>query len=200
MDNYDHAWELALLADGRIVIAGTSGDGPPNGFDMAVWKYLPDGSRDASFGTNGFASPVIPDRYAMIYAMDVQADGDILVGGQARTTMNQNHFLLARLQNELTTSITERSGNLPVEAFPNPAVAGSTVQLRIEAEAGNVERIELYTTDGRMVHSYSGPLAHTTLGTALGIPSDLAPGIYHVALVQRDTRSTTTLIITDRNF
>ena len=194
MDNYDHAWELSLLADGKIVIAGTSGQGPPNGFDMAVWKYLPDGSRDITFGTGGFSSPVIPNRYAMIYAMDVQADGAILVGGQARTTANVNHFLLARLQNNITSSVAEVT-DAQAFAFPNPARAGTVVNVDLHA-VKDLQGIALYTADGRLVRTYSG-LQRATGGSMLALPTELAPGVYHIAVQYTGGRSTTSLVITD---
>lgn len=59
---------------------------------MAVWKYVADGSRDITFGTDGVAQHQLDGYYAMINAMEVQADGKILIGGQARTFTNQNYF------------------------------------------------------------------------------------------------------------
>ena len=103
LDDFDYASNLTLQDDGRIVMAGSSGDGPPNGFDLVVWKYMADGTPDISFGNNGFAQHVIPGYYTMIYAMEMQADGKVLIGGQARTTVNDNFFFIARLENDITS-------------------------------------------------------------------------------------------------
>ncbi|MBL0126468.1 MAG: hypothetical protein IPP83_03205, partial [Flavobacteriales bacterium] len=197
LDTFDFAAMVKVLSDGTIVMAGTSGVGPPNGFDMAVWKYLPDGTRDNSFGSNGLAAPVIPDRYAMIYGMDIQADGKILVGGQARTTVNVNNFLIARLQNDISNSVADPSGVDQAVAFPNPASAGSFVNLPLTEAIHPGARIELYTADGRRVSSYPAQqLARTAQGVSIQLPTDVAPGIYQLAIEQRDHRSATTIIIT----
>ncbi len=147
LDDFDYAWDMALEADGRIIMAGTSGDGPPNGFDLAVWKYLPDGTPDNTFGDNGLAMHVIPDYYTMIYALDVQADGKILIGGQARTTVNQNYFFTARLQNDLPNGISVQAvGDSPV-ICPNPF----NEQLSIHAVDGAVPvRVQLFSATGQL--------------------------------------------------
>ncbi|MCC6938284.1 MAG: hypothetical protein IT226_08685 [Flavobacteriales bacterium] len=196
LNNFDLASNVSWISDGTIIMAGSSGVGPPNGFDMAVWKYLPDGTRDNSFGTNGLAAPVIPDRYAMINAMEVQADGRILVGGQARTTVNVNNFLIARLQNDITNSVAELSSVDQAYTFPNPASAGSTVTVQLDNALQPIARIELYAADGRRIHSYSvQQLARTAQGVSIQLPTDVAPGIYQLAFGQPGARSTSTIII-----
>lgn len=197
LDTFDYAAMVKVLTDGTIVMAGTSGDGPPNGFDMAVWKYLADGTRDNSFGTNGLAAPVIPNRYAMIYGMDVQVDGKILIGGQARTTMNQNHFLIARLQNDITSSVAEQTGGDHTTAFPNPATAGSlvTVQLPETVRAGT--RIDLFAADGQLVRSYTtSQFQRTAQGAAIQLPADIATGVHRLTIEHSGSRTNVSIIVT----
>ena len=77
---------LALLPDGRIFVAGSSSFRPP-GADSAVVvaRYLPDGSPDPSFGTNGkvvdkFGTGITEDgisAYSRAFAL--QADGKMVV-------------------------------------------------------------------------------------------------------------------------
>ncbi len=70
----EEALAVALGPDGSIVVAGYSG------FDatMALARYLPDGSLDASFGSGGIVSGAVPGR---LYAVAVQPDGRIVVAG-----------------------------------------------------------------------------------------------------------------------
>ncbi|MBK7086146.1 MAG: hypothetical protein IPH53_16370 [Flavobacteriales bacterium] len=134
--DFDYAWNVELQADGKIIIAGTSGVGPPNGFDLAVWKYASDGTADAAFGTNGLAHYAIGDYYTMIYGLDVQADGKILIGGQARTANNENYFFTARLQNDIASGLANASAPAEALVFPNPASVGSMVISAARAQCG----------------------------------------------------------------
>jgi len=53
----DQAYAMALLSDGRMVVAGSSENG--DDADLALARYMPDGSLDPSFGGDG---TVITDR------------------------------------------------------------------------------------------------------------------------------------------
>lgn len=75
------AYDVALMPDGRIVSAGTSFTTGQNGFDVAVVRYLPDGSFDTAFSTDGkvtFSWSITAD---IGYALCLQPDGGVLVGG-----------------------------------------------------------------------------------------------------------------------
>src|SRR5712671_4892187 len=50
----DRAWDVALHSDGKIVAVGQTGG--PGGSDVALTRYNPDGSLDASFGAGGRVS------------------------------------------------------------------------------------------------------------------------------------------------
>ncbi len=198
LDDYDYASNMALQADGKIVIAGTSGDGPPNGFDMAVWKYMPDGTPDNTFGNNGLAAHVIPDYYAMIYALELQADGKILIGGQARTTVNQNYFFTVRLENDLANATREVAGATGAQAFPNPAAAGSEVTVYSTQEIQPGARLGLFAANGHLVHTYQvHQLQRDARSHTFRLPADITPGIYQLICEQDGTHLTSTIHITN---
>ena len=122
LDNYDVAEGVLIQEDGKIIMAGTSGMGPPNSFDMAVWKYNADGSPDVTFGTNGLSSPTLSGFYVMGHEVAIQADGKLVIPGQVRTPNNVNHFFISRLHNSLlgdvynaTFTVTDNSTGLPIE-------------------------------------------------------------------------------------
>jgi uncharacterized delta-60 repeat protein len=54
------ATAVALQADGKIVVAGTSIEPDTGGSEFAVARYNPHGSLDASFGSGGITTTVIP--------------------------------------------------------------------------------------------------------------------------------------------
>lgn len=75
---YTQGGEVALQADGKIIMAGVSNSG------LAVARYNTDGSLDASFGTNGklMANAGIGN----VQSVAVQADGKILIAGSSYTS------------------------------------------------------------------------------------------------------------------
>lgn len=67
----------ALQPDGKIVVAGHAG------LSLGVARFLPDGSLDPGFGEgDGISTIRIPRMRAQAHAIDVLADGRILIGGQ----------------------------------------------------------------------------------------------------------------------
>jgi uncharacterized delta-60 repeat protein len=80
----DLANAVALEADGKLVVAGTTYIN--NDFsdeDFAIARYNVDGSLDASFGNNGKVTTDFPGLAAVISAVVVQPDGKIVVAGGA---------------------------------------------------------------------------------------------------------------------
>ncbi len=194
--NFDYACNLALMPDGKIVMAGTSGEGPPGSFDQAIWKYLPDGLRDASFGDNGLSHVVIPGHSTMIYGMAVQADGKVLIGGQARTPSVENHFYVARFSNDLTTGISTSAPVHPLVVFPDPATVGGTVWLEGDADLQPDARISLYGPDGRTVLSTTACLLRQDgKRVEITLPAVLAAGTYQLHIQQQGSRRSASLIL-----
>ena len=73
----DHATDIAVEPDGSLVVAGYC-DGVS--YPLELVRYLPDGSRDANFGDDGVVGGTSSTPLSG-YALAVQADGKILVGG-----------------------------------------------------------------------------------------------------------------------
>jgi len=68
---FDQANCMALLPDGKLVVAGTSGT-------VKVVRYLPNGVIDQTFGTNGWIGL---DGNRQLAALDVLEDGSLLLCG-----------------------------------------------------------------------------------------------------------------------
>lgn len=71
---------MALQPDGKIIVAGGKDVG--NGeYDPVVFRFLPNGSLDASFGTGGKVVLALNNSYELPGAIALQADGKILSVG-----------------------------------------------------------------------------------------------------------------------
>jgi uncharacterized delta-60 repeat protein len=98
-DNFDTLVGAAINADGKIVTAGAADSGGFV-FDLALLRYNPDGSLDASFGTGGKVTLNVGPGNTDDLPQDlvVQTTGKILVvGGVAATAVGDDgDFLVAR--------------------------------------------------------------------------------------------------------
>ena len=136
--------DVAVLADGRILAAGSNADLPGaigGDTDVYLARFLPDGSYDATFGNGG---RVVADFGGLDSANRValQTDGRIVVAGT----------VLARFHPDGTpdTSFGGGDGIVPVPAG-STAFVGLDVQPdnRILASTGGTtRRVSRYTADG----------------------------------------------------
>jgi uncharacterized delta-60 repeat protein len=87
--NSERIASLVLQPDGRIVAGGQTAVG--HHADFAVFRYLPDGSFDETFGRGGVATFDFQGREDRVHAVALQSDGKILAVGQSEAD-----FALAR--------------------------------------------------------------------------------------------------------
>ncbi len=88
---------VAVQADGRIVAAGYSGTGASG--DFLVMRFLPDGSRDRSFGDRGVVLTDFGSSADAAFALAIQPDGKIVAGGETARRgppASGSEFALAR--------------------------------------------------------------------------------------------------------
>ncbi len=105
----ENIYGLVVLPDDKIVAAGYGSNGNtddgegnrwPN-YNLAVARYLPDGSPDVSFGGDGNVTYDF-GTIEVVYAVAVQADGKIIIGGTSANFFNEpleliEDFFLVRL-------------------------------------------------------------------------------------------------------
>lgn len=77
----DDARAVALQSDGKIIVVGMSRVGSTD--DFALVRYLPNGTVDTTFGTQGRATLDIGGGRDRAYAVAIQADNRIVVVGEA---------------------------------------------------------------------------------------------------------------------
>lgn len=76
---YDWAYAAAVQPDGKIVAAGVSNGAADH--DFALIRYQRDGSIDSSFGNSGKVTTDFKASFDWAYALLLQPDGKIVVGG-----------------------------------------------------------------------------------------------------------------------
>jgi uncharacterized delta-60 repeat protein len=93
--DYDAANDVAIQKDGKIVLVGEGGDS-----DNAVvlLRLNEDGSDDPSFGTqgNGQVKTEITAENDIAYAVAIQSDGKIVIGGTSKSINTQPKSFIAR--------------------------------------------------------------------------------------------------------
>ncbi len=119
----DVATSVAIQLDGKIVAAGSSYSGAQPQSDYALVRYGPDGTLDATFGTDGKAiTPVAPGTGAdSLNDIVIQPDGRIVAAGESASDVS-----LARLNSDgsLDTSFNG-TGTVLTDLGPNFSVANA---------------------------------------------------------------------------
>jgi uncharacterized delta-60 repeat protein len=97
--------DLALQADGRLVLVGTEDATVPPSFpgtttELLVVRLEADGDPDPTFGTDGFADEGISGQRDAANAVALQTDGRIVVAGKAKSL--NSDFAVARFDSDGT--------------------------------------------------------------------------------------------------
>jgi uncharacterized delta-60 repeat protein len=187
----------ALQPDDKIVIAGTTSSpgSPGNGltesneatWDLAVLRYNPDGSPDATFGTGGHVTGHFGSAlYGAAEGVALQADGKILVAGYAspRYEIRQD-FALARYNPDGSldtgfgsggTVLTDFGGaidkarSVAVQADGKIVVAGFAEDLSSPASIG----VARYNPDGSPDATFGSAGKVTTPTAGSGVTATVA--------------------------
>jgi len=171
---------VALQPDGRIVVAGMSGGiTGPDVFTTA--RYLPNGTRDATFGADGVATLQFFGDSSDANAIAIQADGDIVVGGEAHDLNGggRTNFALARFTSSgvpdktfgtggAVTNFPGRYGGIINSVLLQPD--GRIIAGGEDATEPNGLILERYNPDGTLDGSFG---TGGTIISSLGAP---APG------------------------
>ncbi len=107
---------VAIQADQKIVVAGTYGSNT----DWVVTRYLPSGQLDPTFGVSGVQIFNFGFSYEECFAVAVQPDGKLLLGGQG----NGDYALLRLLPNGQPDATFNSTGRV---SFSFGAGNGSTI-------------------------------------------------------------------------
>lgn len=106
---YDWAYAVAVQPDGKILTAGVSNAGGTH--DFALVRYHRDGSLDTGFGSGGTVTTDFGDSYDWAYALVLQPDGGIVLGGVSDASGSRD-FALARYRPDGTLDKSFGAGGL----------------------------------------------------------------------------------------
>jgi uncharacterized delta-60 repeat protein len=121
----DEAYAVALAPDGKIVVAGATGDLVPD--NIAVVRFSKDGKPDKTFGKNGV---VVTDSELgddIARAVIVQEDGKIVVGGNVAPGDGNDNFGIVRYTTKGTVDTTFGKKGFVSTAFPGDKAWGQAM-------------------------------------------------------------------------
>ncbi len=157
---FDSGQDLVLQPDGKIVIAGQGQDDLGNSY-FAAARYLPSGTPDPGFGTDGIAT-VDAGIHESAYAVALQPDGGIVMAGGDALNSGNDEFSLARLLPDGTVDLNFGDGGRIGTDFGRPL----DVALAVVAQP-----------DGRVIAAGASAnpgsdfaLARYVTGTVVGVP------------------------------
>src|SRR5262249_14356741 len=109
---YSEIRALAIQTDGKIVAGGDIGS------NLAVVRYNPHGTPDPAFGNNGVATVAIGQSSDRGYGVALQADGKIVIVGQADGGNTTSEIELARFTAAGTLDTTFGNGGTVLTNLP----------------------------------------------------------------------------------
>lgn len=112
----DELFAMALQTDGKIVAVGRRTMVGARDLDIAVVRYLSDGSLDTAFGAGGATYLNLGDN-DVARAVAVQADGKIVVAGSAYRGITNHDFVVARFNTDGTPDASFGTGGYVTTDF-----------------------------------------------------------------------------------
>ena len=168
---------IALQADGKILLAGSSGT---SSSDFVLARYTSSGTLDTTFGSAGLATANV-DVYDQVSSVTVQTDGKILVGG---TSMNGSSadFSLVRFNSDGgLDSLFGTAGKVSTSVYHSDQATSISVQTDGKILLGGYSTgcnsdfaLLRYTSNGSLDTSFDGD---GKLTTAFGSNGDNANSV-----------------------
>ncbi|HSI96502.1 MAG: hypothetical protein ACAH09_13185 [Methylophilaceae bacterium] len=129
----DEGSSIVLQPDGKILVAGTSGNLSGTGDDFALVRYNSDGSLDNTFDIDGKVTTTLGNAYEGGKEIIMQADGKILVGGfTGLFNAGENDFAVVRYNSDGSLDTTFGNDGKVVTEFG--ALGGSGAGIAVQAD------------------------------------------------------------------
>lgn len=184
--------DVKVQPDNKIVVGGTSGFGGQGPRDFAVWRYLPNGTPDNTFGTNGFASAPIGIDFQDANGMALQADGKIVLAGKSSNGTNID-MAVVRYLGDIANAIDNTSTNNTLSITPNIVSPGCLVTVSISPKYATNVQLNLVNMLGETIFTTTGTSNDNNI--AFTLPSSLKSGIYLLTIGDGKTQKTQKIVV-----
>ena len=174
------AFALAIQADGKLVVAGDTDTGF-TGLDFALARYNSNGSLDSTFDSGGRVTTDFANSSDVAFALTIQADGKLVVAGDA-STGTELDFALARYNANGSLDSSFGTGGRVTTNFPGNSAEASALSIQTDGKlvvAGDTDTgtdfnfaLTRYNPDGSL---------DSTFGSSGRVTTDFA-GSFDVAL------------------
>ncbi len=167
------AFGVALQADGKLVVAGRTDSNSAR--DVALVRYNPDGSLDASFGTSGVVISDFGSVDDFALGVAIQADRRIVVVGYSNRGATKNDILVARYlgDNAAPIAVTSVADLQPVVSVLDASTSATLPSVTMAVDPGTLQA----------VLDAVAALSVNPAGPVIDIVLNLAPGIYSGATI-----------------
>lgn len=182
------AHDVAIQADGRIVVVGGAHGEDEDGHDFAIARYAPEGTLDTDFDVDGKATTDLGSSSDIGHAVALQRDGKIVVAGQSYGEFTGNDFALVRYNPGGSIDRTFGTEGTVVTDFEDGMDVAYDVAVQPDGKivavgyAGSLKRntfaVARYSADGTLDATFNGHGRVTTgfpgnsWASALGIDHD----------------------------
>jgi len=174
---YDVGSKVIVQGDGKILVGGGSGTAPPGDSDFAFWRYLPDGTLDQTFGTDGMAKVQFFGNYDEALSIALQSDGKIIAVGKANNGINHD-FAMIRLYNDISIGVNDMEKS-SVLISPNPAVQGQLVIIEFEMDTPGNVTVQFINSLGKVCGlAEPGYYSAGKNQVQVAVPTSLSNGVY----------------------
>jgi uncharacterized delta-60 repeat protein len=173
---------MALQPDGKILVAGSTGELAPGNNDWAVWRFNADGNIDNTFGTNGVSTLDLFGNAEEALGIALYQD-KIILAGKTRNAENKLDFAVAEFMNDnyFNVSVPEATSNADFVVTPNPVSQNSTTNLYYELNQPEEITVEMVNVSGTSVFQMQlGKQSAGKQSIQMNLPTSISKGMYFV--------------------
>ncbi|HNW98820.1 MAG TPA: T9SS type A sorting domain-containing protein [Bacteroidales bacterium] len=126
----DRAYSVKIQADNKILVGGLTSIS--SNYDFALVRYNSDGTLDTDFSSDGKVTTAIGPSLDYAYAMTIQPNGRILLGGISTNGSNYD-FAITRYLSGLNIGVVEFSkSEKNILVYPNPIQQNSVLEYTLD--------------------------------------------------------------------
>lgn len=170
---YFNVRATTVQSDGKIIVGGTASEWSSDTINRIV-RLDTDGSVDATFTTGSGVN------LGDVYALAIQNDGKLLIGGDFNAYNGTTRDGIARLENELVDLPSNVIESARIFIFPNPNNGIFYVQLNEELEDAT---ITVFDVLGNKMQYVTGERVNFKQKIDL---SNCEKGVYSVVITSKD--------------